>query len=517
MPFPRARHIDVAEQAQLANSDYDALVIIGEQQSLARHLLLREVWQQYQGHDARVGKQAVLKQHSDAPGSRLIIVPTGPLERDYDDVRRFADASATGIKLAVDAGASRVALEVLTDGAPAHFAHAAEAAYLGACQALWQPLEARERFDENVIEPVEWIGMVGMSAAQCEWLNSVEAGRRLARDLCGTNPERMSAIRFAEYCQQAFNGTPVKVEIITPEDDLAKHYPMLFAVARASMAVERHRPRVVRLTYTPPKKPLQSLMFAGKGIVYDTGGADLKVNGHMAGMSRDKGGAAAVAGFMLTVAHLKPAQTEVIAELGLVRNSIGSDAFVPDEIIRSHAGVDVRIGNTDAEGRLVLGDLLSHLRQQAVQKDNVELFSVATLTGHAARAVGPYTALVANGPAHAQGKATRLAAVGDLWGDPSEISRSRREDYSFVAPRTLADDVISSNNAASAVTSRGHQFPMAFLAIASGLDKHGINSQVPLAYTHIDIAGSGVEGGDWQHGKPTASPIVSLAARYLKD
>ena len=225
-------------------------------------------------------------------------------------------------------------------------------------------------------------------------------------------------------------------------------------------------------------------------------------------------GAAAVAGFLKTVALLKPTGLRVVAEIGAVRNSIGSDAFVPDEIITSHAGVRVRIGNTDAEGRLVLADLLSHLREDAKTAVNPTLYSIATLTGHAARAVGPYSALVENGAARRLGLSADLAMVGDLWADPSEISRSRREDFSFIKGRTSADDLLSCNNAPSSVTPRGHQFPMAFLVAAAGLDQHGVNTEQPLPYCHIDIAGSGVDGGDWQHGKPSAAPVAALAAYY---
>jgi leucyl aminopeptidase len=287
------------------------------------------------------------------------------------------------------------------------------------------------------------------------------------------------------------------------------------AVARSSLHVERHKPAVIRLEYVPEGEVTQTLLFAGKGLVYDTGGADVKINGGMAGMSRDKGGAAAVAGFMKTVALLKPAGLKVIAEIGAVRNSIGSDAFVPDEIIKSHAGVRVRIGNTDAEGRLVLADLMSHLKQDAAEAINPSLFSVATLTGHAARAVGPYTALVENGAALQLGLSAALAQQGDIWGDPSEVSRSRREDFSFIRARSCADDVLSCNNAPSSVTARGHQFPMAFLVVAAGLDQVSADAEKPLPYVHIDIAGSGVDGGDWQHGKPSAAPVTALVATYL--
>jgi leucyl aminopeptidase len=360
------------------------------------------------------------------------------------------------------------------------------------------------------------VGIYTGSDVDDDWLNALESGRRVARDLCGTEPERMAPPKFAEYCEQTFVNSAVDVTVLDDMELLLQDYPMLMAVARASIGVKRHQPRVIRLEYCGSGKITKTLLLAGKGLVYDTGGADLKVGGHMAGMSRDKGGGAAVAGFMQMLAKLKPQGIKVIAEIGAVRNSIGSDAFVPDEIITSHHGVRVRIGNTDAEGRLVLGDLLSHLREDALDEVNPELMSIATLTGHAARSVGPYTALVENLPARRDGLSQKMADCGDVWGDPAEISRSRREDYSFIAPRTAADDVMSCNNAASAVTARGHQFPMAFLAISSGLAAHGCDSKLPLPYVHIDIAGSGVEGGDWQHGKPTASSVAMLAATYLR-
>ena len=260
----------------------------------------------------------------------------------------------------------------------------------------------------------------------------------------------------------------------------------------------------------------RTLLFAGKGVTYDTGGADIKAGGVMAGMSRDKGGAAAVAGFVHAVAMLAPKGTRVIAELGVVRNSVGAESFVTDEIITSHAGVRVRIGNTDAEGRLVLADLLSHLRVRALEESTPHLFSVATLTGHAYRAVGQYSIAIDNRPARAAGIAQRLAAEGDLWGDPFDVSRLRREDWHFVRPRTKADDVLSCNNAPSSATARGHQFPMAFLAIASGIAPHcHRDAERGLPYTHIDIGGSAVENSDWQHGVPTAAPIVALMRALL--
>lgn len=511
MASPKLHQIDSLAQLNSAN-EIDSLIIIANDFGLVSDDALKASIAQLQTVDARVAKQTVLTVSELVPGNRLILAPTGPLTRDYDDVRRFFDAAKQAIVEAKAAGSVHPAILVL--GADnKQYDNALGVAYLGACQALWQPLEAREHLGES-IEPIAAITLVGN--ADVAYLSAVAQGQYAARDLCGTEPERMAPPKFADYCVDLFANSAVKVDVISDINEIDKKYPMMSTVARASYAVERHHPRVVKLEYTPKGNVERTLLFVGKGLVYDTGGADLKVGGAMAGMSRDKGGAASVAGFMKAVAEHQPQGVKVIAYLAVVRNSIGSDCFVPDEIITSREGVRVRIGNTDAEGRLAMGDLLGEIKDVAKQEINPVVFTVATLTGHAARAMGPYTALVENGPARSAGISAAIAAEGDLWADGSEVSRARREDYNFVQPYSMADDLLSSNSAPSAVTARGHQFPMAFLAIASGLDKHGLDSELPIPYVHVDIAGSGVEGGNWQQGKPTAASLASIYATYCK-
>ncbi|MCY7296174.1 M17 family metallopeptidase [Alteromonas sp. a30] len=509
MTYPVA--VLASDNAATAQGEWDAVILIASSVDVCPIPDLKNALTQFAHVDSRVGKQAVLVPCEKAAGGRIIFAPTGELSRYFDDVRRFSDAAKKAMQIAQQAGSVNPLLMVVAPE-DKRYQNALEVSYLGLCQALWQPLEAREALDEADIEPVQKIGLIAhaQNKPNVDWVNALEAGKRLARDLCGTNPERMAPPGFAEYCVDAFAGSGIKVEVLSSQAQLQQEYPLLMAVARAAVNVERHHARVVTLTYEPEGEVTQSLYLAGKGVTYDTGGADLKTGGFMAGMSRDKGGAASVAGLMRTIAMLKPKGVKVVAELGLVRNSIGTDAFVTDEIITARSGKRVRIGNTDAEGRLVLADVMTHLLELAENDKNAEFFSVATLTGHAARAVGPYTALVENGAARAKGSALALSEAGDLWDDVAEVSRSRREDFDFVAPRTKADDILSSNNAASAVTARGHQFPMAFLVLASGLENH---PEIP--YTHVDIAGSGVEGGDWQHGTPTAASLTMLAARYL--
>ncbi len=497
---------------------YDALVVVAPSVTPDLPRQIRPAVDVAAAVDTAFGQGVSFLVTDLAPGRRLVFSGTGSLAGDTDDVRSIGEAAGRGLARARAAGARRPVL--LFAGLPdeANFENALQVGALGALEALWEPLEAREALGESIVEPVEAVALVVPASvdgpALVQQVQALEDARRLARDICGTEPERMSPIKMAEYCRAAFDGTDVRVEILEVISQLVSHYPLLMAVARASLPVRRHHPRVVRLTYQGEGPVERSYFFAGKGLSYDTGGADVKAGGHMAGMSRDKGGAAAVAGLMLAAARLKPKGVRIVAELGCVRNSIGAESFVTDEIVRAHSGCRVRVGNTDAEGRLVLADLLSHLRLQAAKAPNPHIFSVATLTGHAGRAVGPYSIAMDNGPARAANMARDLEQVGDLWGDPFAVSRLRREDFLFVRPRTRADDVLSCNNAPSTQTSRGHQFPMAFLAIASGLARHDLHGSPELPYTHIDIGGSGVVGGDWQHGRPTAAPLVALA-RHL--
>jgi leucyl aminopeptidase len=156
----------------------------------------------------------------------------------------------------------------------------------------------------------------------------------------------------------------------------------------------------------------------------------------------------------LAASRLKQSGLRLKAELGVVRNSIGADSYVADEIIQSHGGARVRVGNTDAEGRMVLADLLSHLRIEAKKSPSPHLFSVATLTGHAVRAVGPYSIALDNGPARQNLAAETLQLHGEAFGDPFEVTRLRREDWDFVAPSSKAWDVLQCNNLPSSGTPR---------------------------------------------------------------
>jgi leucyl aminopeptidase len=434
-----------------------------------------------------------------SPGKRLVFAPTSALDDDTDDVRLVAEGVAAAVQRAVDAGARKPLVAVAVPDDP-RYEHAREVAALAALSTAWSPLEAREggKAPPSVTE----LGILGLDAVRAKHVEALEAGRWLARDITGTDPERMAPARVAALCEQAFAASGVKVSI---ERDVST-YPLVAAVSRASMQVERHRPCIVRLEYVPEGPVSRTIFIAAKGVTYDTGGADLKTDGAMAGMSRDKGGAGAAAGLVRALASAKVPSVRVVALLGMVRNSVGEDSYVSDEIVVARSGVRVRIGNTDAEGRLVLADLLSALREESAGAPDPVLISIATLTGHVYRAFGPYAGALENAPARARDTIESLAKHGDAWGEPMEWTRPRREDYAFVAARSSAEDVVSSNRLPSVSTPRGHQGPFAFLDVASGL-KGG-----KLPFVHLDIGGVAVTPADWQFGRPTGAPIATLAA-----
>lgn len=329
----------------------------------------------------------------------------------------------------------------------------------------------------------------------------------------GADPERMSPPNVAKYVQNAFASGNLKMEIISDPKKFKSDYPLFEAVDRAASVVERHAGRIIFLEYKPPMPAKRTVMLVGKGVTYDTGGADIKAGGIMAGMSRDKCGAAGVAGFMKLVEMKQPEDVHVIAALCMVRNSVGEECYVADEIITSRAGVRVRVGNTDAEGRMAMADALAVMKERVVKENLVDphLYTVATLTGHVCIALGDYTCVMDNKVAENAGHGERFCKAGESLGDPAEISALRREDFDFHRSKAYGEDLLQCNNLPSTRTPRGHQTPAAFIIMASGLDKHGVTSTKPIKYSHVDIAGS---AGDIPF-PPTGASILTLAKMYL--
>jgi len=493
----------------LASSDYDAIVAVA---SSTKDLpaQLKSSLQSLQAVDKSVESKGCSLVPVDLPAKRLIFSCTGPVDRDYDDLRRFGEAAGAGVKRALAAG-SRKPLVLVQGQLPGGDAVAARrAGLLGALAAVYVTLEMREA-DPTKATKVDCVGWLG-SAEDAEYAQKVEEGRIVCRDIGGSDPERMASPRVEEYCREVFKGTNISIEVEKGQPHLEANYPCMAAVNRAASLIERHDARLIWLTYKPEGNVKKTVYLVGKGITYDTGGADIKAGGVMAGMSRDKCGAAAVAGFMKTISLFKPEGVQVIGAMSMVRNSVGENCYVADEIITSRAGVRLRVGNTDAEGRMAMVDVLCRCKELALKQPDPQLFTIATLTGHAVLSVGDYSIVMDNGPARNAGVAQTLQAAGEQSADMFEITTIRREDWDFNVDKSGEFvSILQCNNAASSRTPRGHQMPGAFLQQVAGLDKHQLKDEKPLKYSHLDIAGS---AGNLP-GPTTAAPIPALVKMII--
>ncbi|XP_063925456.1 putative aminopeptidase W07G4.4 [Zophobas morio] len=504
----------VVVETSLQSPDYDGLLLVSSPPLALKAAALAKTLKAAIALDPALESEVAVLPLPDLPAKRLVHAPTGKIDPDYHDVRVFRDAAVKGMQRALKAGITRPLLVLEEDPA---FENSELVTLLGALQAVYVPIQVRE-FDPSKKSLITHLGVYSSNPDKTKKIVdlavTLESGRRVACDVGDADPERMAPPRVEEYIQEVFANSNIKIHVINSPQQLAKEYPLFDAVNRAASVVKRHHGRIVFLEYAPPdpSKIKETLYLVGKGVTYDTGGTDVKINGAMVGMSRDKCGAAAVLGFMQIVKLLQPEDVKVVVGVGLVRNSIGANGYVADEVLTSRAGVRVRVVNTDAEGRMIMADVLCKMKEAALEAVNPHLFTVATLTGHAFLAVGEgYSIVMDNGPAHKSGNSGRVQRAGDAIGDIFEISRVRQEDFQMHRGECVGDDVRQGNNQPSSRTPRGHQGPAAFLILASGLDKHGSGNDRPLKYSHLDIAASAGE-----YPKPaTGAPVLALAKAYL--
>jgi leucyl aminopeptidase len=200
----------------------------------------------------------------------------------------------------------------------------------------------------------------------------------LVRDLVNTPTSDMGPSALEAAARQLAGANGAEITSIVGDDLLAKNFPMIHAVGRASPDA----PRLIDMAWGPADAPKVTLV--GKGVCFDTGGLDIKPSSSMLLMKKDMGGAANVLGLasMIMSAGLKVRLRVLIPA---VENAIAGNAFRPGDVLASRKGITVEIGNTDAEGRLVLGDALALADEEEPQM----LIDMATLTGAARVALGP--------------------------------------------------------------------------------------------------------------------------------
>ncbi|RWO07034.1 MAG: leucyl aminopeptidase family protein [Mesorhizobium sp.] len=214
--------------------------------------------------------------------------------------------------------------------------------------------------------------------AEAAYVRRIADGVFLTRDLVNTPTSDMGPDELEKAVRTLAGTYDAEVSVTRGDDLLKKNFPMIHAVGRASVGA----PRLIDMIWGPENAPKVTLV--GKGVCFDTGGLDIKPSSGMLLMKKDMGGAANVLGLasMIMAAGLKVRLRVLIPA---VENSIAGNAFRPGDVLVSRKGITVEIGNTDAEGRLVLADALALADDDEPQL----LIDMATLTGAARVALGP--------------------------------------------------------------------------------------------------------------------------------
>jgi leucyl aminopeptidase len=208
-------------------------------------------------------------------------------------------------------------------------------------------------------------------------LTGIVEGVTLARDLINTPSNDLGPAELEDAARALAKQHGAGVQV-TSGNELAKNFPLVYAVGAGSPRA----PRLIDLTWGKDSDPKITLV--GKGVCFDTGGLDIKTDAGMLNMKKDMGGAATA----LALAHMimsRGLKVRLRVIIPAVENSISGTSFRPRDIYKSRKGLTVEIGNTDAEGRLVLADALT-----LADEDNPALIAdFATLTGAARVALGP--------------------------------------------------------------------------------------------------------------------------------
>ena len=313
------------------------------------------------------------------------------------------------------------------------------------------------------------------------------------RDIVNTPPDDFYPKIMAKTAKSLAEDGELECEILGEKALKRENMNALLAVSRAS----RHKPRLIHLSYKP-KNPKAVVSLIGKGLTYDSGGLSLKPSTSMVTMKLDKSGASALLGVMKALKELK-LDIEVHAFLGAVENMIGGDAYKPDDVLVAKNGKTIEVKNTDAEGRLVLADVLCYA-QEKVKADYI--FDIATLTGACVVGLGQYTIGVMG---NSKEPVNRLLYAGNILS--GEMATSL--DFNRFLKKSLSSKVadicnISNSRYGGAVT--------AGLFLSEFIDEHHRDK-----WAHLDIAGPAFVEHKWGENPYGASGAgVRMLIRFLE-
>jgi leucyl aminopeptidase len=234
------------------------------------------------------------------------------------------------------------------------------------------------RFDRYRKSDAPTRSLVAPAGVDAARLEAIAAGAFLTRDLVNTPANDMGPEALEAAARELASAFGAEFRSVVGDALIDENFPLIHAVGRAAAQA----PRLLELGWGAADAPRLTLV--GKGVCFDTGGLDIKPPSSMRQMKKDMGGAATALGLArMIMARDLPVRLRVL--IPAVENSVSSSAFRPGDILPSRKGLTVEIGNTDAEGRLVLADALA----LACEDDPGLLIDFATLTGAARVALGP--------------------------------------------------------------------------------------------------------------------------------
>ncbi len=411
------------------------------------------------------GKQDELTRIASAGrlGAPLIIAAgLGPVDTQegergrLESLRRAAGA-------AVRAGAASKAASVAIS-LPARDEAETEAVALGALLGGYAFRKYRSG-DPTSAPDITVLSTVGAAAGRAQALADAMT---LVRDLVNTSPSHLYPETFAADAERVARSAGVEFEALDQTTLASGGYGGLTGVGQGSV----HPPRMVRLSYRHPAAT-KTVVFCGKGITFDSGGLSLKPPKSMEAMKSDMSGAAAVLGAVQAIAVLK-LPVNVVGYLAMAENMPGGRAQRPSDVITIYGGKTVEVLNTDAEGRLVLADVLARSAEDAPDV----IIDVATLTGAQLVALGPRIAGV-------MGSNDEFAAV---------VAAAARRAGEQAWPMPLPPEL-----------RKGLDSAVADIANVTG-DRHGgmligglfLKEFVPdgVRWAHVDIAGPAFNEGE---------------------
>ncbi len=422
---------------------------------------------------------------------RLIVIGTGkPADLSEYDWLRLGGTAMSALLRTKNA---TVLLE-RPDGRKLAPKHAADFALGMRLRAYAYDKFKKAKAEENGEPPTEvavTLAFADPAGARKAWLSdeAIGEGVALARDLVNEPANVLGPVEFAARAAE-LRKLGVTVEVLTEKELNKLGMAALLGVAQGSP----RPPRVVVMRWTGGKAKEPPVTFIGKGVVFDTGGISIKPAAGMENMKGDMGGAAAVTGVMKALAGRK-AKAHVVGIIGLVENMPDGAAQRPGDIVTAKSGKTIEVINTDAEGRLVLCDLLTYAAERFKPRLMIDL---ATLTGAIIVALGHINAgLFANDYPLADGLLAAGKATGEtLWRMPLGA------DYDKLIDSRFADMKNVGGRDAGAVTAA--QFLKRFV------------DDTPWA--HIDLAGTAIDSRQNEINQSWASGWgVRLLDRLVAD